>query len=244
MISCDKSEWVAGYALGSLSPDETAEFERHLPTCQSCQADLRAYRSVVDQLALAAPVVQPPAHLRQDILNKIPVSRPVAQPVKATPPVSFLAWLGRLVQAHPLAWGAASLVLAAALVFSATMLVQDYQRQQTQAIPFNFIVMHDTDPQGDYHALLVINDKGQFGTLITDNLAVLPAQNEYQLWLVKDGVRTSGGTFKVNDAGYGWLKMDMTNKPSLYEYTSFGVTVEPKGGSPQPTGQKVLTGSQ
>ena len=42
MIPCDKSEWVAAYNLGSLDADEREQFERHLPTCQSCQADLRA----------------------------------------------------------------------------------------------------------------------------------------------------------------------------------------------------------
>jgi anti-sigma-K factor RskA len=110
-------------------------------------------------------------------------------------------------------------------------------------MPFHVVILHDaSNPQDDFNGMLVISDDGQFGTLITDNLKVLTAQSNYQLWLVKDGTRTSGGVFSVNDAGYGWLKI--TSKTSLLSYQSFGVTVEPAGGSMAPTGLKVLGGNQ
>src|SRR5450759_6030751 len=48
---------------------ERKQCERHLAECQACQADLRAYQSVVNQLALAAPVQTPPVGLRHTILQ-------------------------------------------------------------------------------------------------------------------------------------------------------------------------------
>ena len=241
MIPCDKSEWVAGYALGSLDADEREQFERHLSTCQSCQADLRAYQSTLDELAVAAPRVEPPARLRTVILQK--ATRTTSQPLQTARPASGFAWLVQLFQAHRTTWAIASLVVIVALIFTNVLVVVQYnQRQQAEATPFHFVALHDTNPQGNGNALLVISDDGQFGTLITDNLKVLVDQNNYQLWLVKDGTRTDGGLFTVNSAGYGWLKIQ--EKGNLLDYQSFGVTVEPAGGSMAPTGQKVLGGTQ
>jgi anti-sigma-K factor RskA len=242
VIPCDKKEWVAAYVLGSLDADEREVFERHLSTCQSCQAELRAYQSVMDELALAVSQVEPPARLRRAILQKTaPVPLQPQQPVRRS---SVSAWIGQLFQVHRTAWAIASLVIILALVFTNIFMVVQYnQRQQAEVTPFHTVILHDaTNPLGGLKAMLVISDDGQFGTLISDNLQVLTAQNNYQLWLIKDGTRTSGGVFTVNDAGYGWLKI--TSKTSLLDYQSFGVTVEPAGGSMAPTGLKVLGGNQ
>ncbi len=241
MIPCDKSDWVAGYALGSLDPDERELFEHHLSGCMSCQADLRAYRHVMDGLALAAPHVEPPARLRAAILNQ--AAHAVSQPLQPAHDSSGSSWLTRLFSAHPTAWVIGSLAVIVALIFSTILFaVQDNLHQQAQATPFHEVTLHDTNPQGNANALLVISDDGQFGTLITDNLTVLSDQNQYQLWLTKDGTRTSGGVFTVNSAGYGWLRVE--SKTSLLDFQSFGVTIEPAGGSMAPTGLKVLGGNQ
>jgi anti-sigma-K factor RskA len=242
VIPCDKSEWVAAYNLGSLDADEREQFERHLPTCQSCQADLRAYQSLMGELALAVPQVEPPARLRRAILQK--TAPAAAQPTQPGRRFSATSWLGQLFQTHRTTWVIASLLVILALIATNVFIVVQYnQRQQAEAMPFHVVILHDaSNPQDDLNGMLVISDDGQFGTLITDNLKVLTAQSNYQLWLVKDGTRTSGGVFSVNDAGYGWLKI--TSKTSLLSYQSFGVTVEPAGGSMAPTGLKVLGGNQ
>lgn len=242
MIPCEKSESVAGYALGSLDPEDRQKFERHLATCEACQADLRAYQRVMGELALAAPAVEPSARLRAAILQKAVPARPAPQSLQPARPGSGGSWLGRIFQAHSPAFAVAGLVLIVALVFSNVFLwSQVNQRQQAQATPFHMVTLHSPDPNNDAKALLVISDDGQFGTLISDNLTILNDQSQYQLWLVKDGTRTNGGLFTVNDAGYGWLKIQ--SKTSLLEYQSFGITVEPAGGSLTPTGPKVLGGA-
>lgn len=70
---------------------------------------------------------------------------------------------------------------------------------------------------------------------------MLPADKVYQLWLIRDGQRTSGGTFTVDANGRGQVPI---HPPlPIREYQSMGVTVEPTGGSPGPTGARVLRGS-
>ncbi len=89
--------------------------------------------------------------------------------------------------------------------------------------------------------VIIMSKNGEQGTLVVDRLPALDPKHQYQLWLNKPGERDSGGVFSVDDAGYASLWV--WSRDPLAEYTSFGITVEPAGGSPGPTGQKVLGGS-
>lgn len=239
MIPCEKSEMVAGYALGNLEENERELFERHLATCKACQEELRAYQRVVDELALSAPMVNPPPRLRAAILQKT-TPQPSRLPADAAPAGS---WFRRFFQNLSPAWGIASLALILALVFSNIYFIQQAnQAQQAAGSPFHVSLLHSANqPVGNATAMVIVSEHGLFGTLVTDNLPPLNNQQQYQLWLNKDGKKTSGGIFSVNPSGYGWLKIE--SKTSLLEIQSFGVTIEPAGGSPAPTGQKVLGGN-
>ena len=63
-----------------------------------------------------------------------------------------------------------------------------------------------------------------------EDFPVLEYGLSYQLWLTRDGERTSGGTFRVDDAGIGSLLIALEGPLDSYE--AMGVTVEPWGGSP------------
>ena len=88
--------------------------------------------------------------------------------------------------------------------------------------------------------LLIISRDGEHGALVVDGLPDLSEAQEYQLWLIRDGQRTSGGTFFLNKTGYGilWVR----SPEPLDSFSGFGITIEPEGGSPDPTGDKVLGG--
>lgn len=70
----DESIWLRAYeyALGTLPPEETMEFERHLREgCEECAAELKRARDVEGNLGLAAAPVAPPAHLRDALLKRV-----------------------------------------------------------------------------------------------------------------------------------------------------------------------------
>ena len=46
---------TGGYALDALSGPEREAFERHLPGCASCQAEVRGLHETAARLALSAP---------------------------------------------------------------------------------------------------------------------------------------------------------------------------------------------
>ncbi len=235
MNTAHVTDYIPAYALECLDAEEREQVAQHLASCPACQAELRAYQSLVGELSLAVPRLTPPAGLRQKILGAVTPapSRPVAQP-------GIFSRLGTFFQAALPVWGAVSLVLVIALVVTNVIAWQKVQ-SSPNPVTFHVITLSSTQPNSNATALLVISDAGKYGTLVTDNMKVLDSQWQYQLWLMKDGKRTSGGVFTVNAEGYGWLKVE--SQASLLDFTSFGVTVEPKGGSLSPTGAKVLGSS-
>jgi anti-sigma-K factor RskA len=88
--------------------------------------------------------------------------------------------------------------------------------------------------------LIVVSQDGSHGTLVVDRLPRLDESQQYQLWLIQDGKRVSGAVFSVGEDGYGSVWVSAPE--ALIQYSQFGVTIEPTGGSPSPTGERVLFG--
>jgi anti-sigma-K factor RskA len=103
------------------------------------------------------------------------------------------------------------------------------------------VAMVGTDAVPAAVGTLVISEDGEYGTLVVDGLPALDPDHQYQLWLIRDEQQTSGGVFSVNPEGYGALWI--SSPEPLSSYPVFGITIEPEGGSPGPTGDKVLGSS-
>ena len=235
MSSAHVTDHISAYALGILEETERAEIALHLESCPACREELRSYLAVVDHLPLAVPQRTPPKRLRAAILQA--AAAQAEEPRKQRS--GLLSWLARPL--NPLV-GLVGLILI--LILGAFNI---YQWQQAATGPttfseFRLVAMTPPQPTGqNTSGVLVINQRGTLGTLVVDGLTKLDESQQYQLWLTKDGIRTSGGVFNVFGGGYGYLYI--RSPEPLGSYTSFGVTIEPKGGSPAPTGDKVLGGN-
>jgi len=74
-MNCEQIQpLLEAYALNALNPDEQAQVEQHLAACPTCQRLLNEYTEVTgllpDALAAASPV-QPPASLKESLLQKV-----------------------------------------------------------------------------------------------------------------------------------------------------------------------------
>jgi anti-sigma-K factor RskA len=227
---------LPAYALGSLDEAETWEVAAHLANCESCSQELRAYQAVVDELPLAIARRQPPAGLKERIMQRA-IGNTQAAPAMVKPQRSFI----QSIFSFAPAWGLASLVLAVVLGASNFMLWQRLGRvEQAIQTDLTTLPMQGTENAPAATGLLVISRNGEYGALIVDGLPHLDYDHQYQLWLIQDGKRTSGGIFSVDEEGYGHVPVE-SPRP-LIQFSSFGVTIEPAGGSPSPTGKKVLSG--
>ncbi|HWF47997.1 MAG TPA: anti-sigma factor, partial [Bryobacteraceae bacterium] len=78
---------------------------------------------------------------------------------------------------------------------------------------------------------------------VAANLPNLPKDKEFQLWLVRseDPKVVNVGTFVPDDQGRAMV--EFTDPTEVSDLTSVAVTDEPKGGSTEPTGTKLLVGA-
>lgn len=253
---------IPAYALGCLDEPDLLQVARHLPRCPACRAALEAHAGTVDQLALSVPLVEPPAELRQRVLARVEQraredqrdlgerqvnARPhpaAAQDARKAAGRGLTGWLETLLPAPRLsraAW-AAALLLLAALAVNNLLLWSEINALQTRLPAGNVRIVNlvGTPDAPDALGYLMIFPNEPYGTLVVEDVPLLEEGYQYQLWLIRDGRRTSGGVFSVDENGYGTLQIQ-SDQP-LHSYPSFGVTVEPAGGSEGPTGQKVLGG--
>ena len=228
---------IPAFALSCLDGEEMARVAEHLRACQECQVELRAYQSVVDQLPLAVPQVEPSQHVKRALFARV---EQVPSPQEK--PSAWVRFKNIFKLATP-AWGLASLALVVVLLLSNLALWRQVGQLQADGggTALRVVNLAGTEFAPDASGIIVISQDGEHGTLVVDDLPDLSPEQQYQLWLIQDGERTSGGVFSVKQGGYA-AKVIYAPQP-LVDYGSFGVTIEPTGGSPGPTGEKVLGGN-
>lgn len=226
---------LPAYALGALDLAEALQIEAHLSGCTDCRAELQAYLPVVEQLPLAVAMSVPGAQVKSRLLAQVTSS-------KLPPPLpGWRARLAGLFRAPQLPLRLAGLAVILLLVVSNLGLWQQ-MNQLLRPAGFHIVELSGTEQFPDAKGILIISEEGSEGTLVVEHLPELDESQQYQLWLIENGKRTSGGVFSPRESGYG--RLWVASPGSLLVYDSFGVTIEPAGGSPGPTGDKVLGGDQ
>jgi anti-sigma-K factor RskA len=87
---------------------------------------------------------------------------------------------------------------------------------------------------------MLVDKQRAVGVLFVWNLPKLETGQNYQAWLINaQGDRISGGIF-IPEENQLYTTVVITSPKPLGEFSGLGVTVEPSGGSPAPTGPRVL----
>ena len=224
---------VPGYVLACLEEAEQIRAREHLAVCSNCRAEVTAYQDVVDQLGMAAPDVVCPGDLKERLMARVQPPLPVRAELRSS-------WWARvreaLLRTAP-RWGVASAVLVVVLFISNLVLLQRVQPSSAM----DTIILRGTAGYPEAVGMIVVGVHGDEGALVVDSLAPLDEAHQYQFWLIKSVQRSSGGVFSVDEDGYAVLWLE--SEEPLANYETFSVTIEPAGGSPGPTGDKVLGGS-
>ena len=97
-----------------------------------------------------------------------------------------------------------------------------------------------TEPTARARGMIAVSDTGQAAVLLTLDLPPLPPDKVYQVWLIKGGRGFDSGVFTVDSNGYGQTIIQLF--APLGWFDAIGITIEPSGGSPGPTGDSVLKG--
>jgi anti-sigma-K factor RskA len=217
------------YAIDALSDDEAAAFRTHLDTCVACCEEVRELRSAAARMGASEAIV-PPAHLKERVLeaaDRTPQLPPKVTSIKARRPNG---WMPKLLTA----------AAAVVLIVGAVLGIGQLQRGD-DTVPLAAGVSQVFEAP-DAHTAEVKTAKGVLrvatspskGEMAVDtrDLAPLDDDHVYQLWAIVDGTMTSAGLVEDKDAG-AHMAMPAAG-------TQVAITVEPAGGSQEPTTDPII----
>src|SRR5215468_5263826 len=98
----------------------------------------------------------------------------------------------------------------------------------------------DEAPQAN--AKVVWDTKAQRWVIYIFDLPTPPSDKDYQLWYVTKDAKISAAVFRTDEQGRTVLKLTLP-PDALDDLAATAVTLEPRGGSPQPTGKFYLKAS-
>ncbi|MFD3734755.1 anti-sigma factor domain-containing protein [Streptomyces sp. NPDC058632] len=258
----DLHSLAAPYALDALEPAERVRFERHLTTCRRCAAEVRVLAEDAVRLAWSTAAPAPPA-LRDRVMAAVrttpqdpaPAPAPVSGPPERTraraPQLPPHVWgTGPVPQAGrrhrmPLFVPFATVTAAAALVVAALFAVQANRTQDqltaerdrareiahVLAAP-DALANSGRDARGG--TIGVIASASERSAVVTlGGYGNPPNGRVRQLWLMRPGAQPRSLGLFESDTPLVTSGLDTSA-------TSLAVTVEPDGGSPQPTTQPIV----
>lgn len=224
------------YALDAVDDLERVAFERHLGDCSTCRDEVAGFRLTVGRLAASSPAV-PPQRLRDSVLGEISRTRQLRPEVSEGGP----ARRGRLrtvVSGMPTVLAvAASSLLVLVLGLSAVLAVQQDRLSDSEA---RAQALEELLAEPDLERTEQVSGGGTLRVVAGDGKALvtlrdagmLPADRDYQLWLVPDSGNPVPSVLLDEQGGRAYLD-------SVGEATALAVTVEPAGGSQRPTSDVV-----
>jgi len=237
------------YALDALDDGaELKRFIRHLGRCRACAEEVQGFRGVAAALAFAA-AAEPPPELRNRVMAAVGHTRQLP-PVTPRPRLrAWLLWAPPSVWLPRLAMVTAAAAIAAVVVLSIALADARQQlnsvRAQSQSIATVLAepgILTVTGPvtSGGTATVVLSADKREL-VVATNGLAALPADKAYQLWLIgPSSTRQSA----VRSAGLLPPAVAGLTKPvvaaGLVAGDKLGLTVEPAGGTSQPTTTPIL----
>lgn len=244
---CERlADLIPAYSIGATDPDETAFVQANLSRCPEAAAQLAEFTTLADGLHYATPPAQAPARILTAIQGQIAPSpivrtlRPVrrwAQGIAAAAVVALIVginlfWAGRLEDAER-----RQTLLRTQLTDQQTALAligaADSQRVALPAI-------NPAKPDSPPAAHLISAPAQAVAVLNVQSFPTLSPDQAYQIWLIKDGKRVSGGLFRVDPAG--GATVIIRAPAALSAYDEVGITPEPVGGSLAPTAPPVVRG--
>ncbi len=252
------------YALGGLSAAEMAQVEAFLAQHPEKQAEVEAMSDAASLLAEAVPDLEPPSHVKTAVIGH--VQRSAVKEVSSRPKVistdlssSKKGWVSRFSVFRPLvalaSVGAmAVLALSVVQVVSLQRQMDTLQGQNTalsqSLVDQGWLVSYLLDDEVDKFSIagtegspgssgqLLLRENGADGILLVSDLSPLAADQTYQFWAINSETAVDAGLFTIGEDGIGILRVDLDEPIENFE--AIGVSIEPAGGSSEPTGEIVM----
>jgi anti-sigma-K factor RskA len=215
------------FVLGALPDEERREFEEYLASHPERQAEIDELGAVAGLLALSPQEQEPPPELRRSLMAVVEAERPRA----ASGPARMSEFPG----IRTLTLGAAALLVIGLFIWN-VMLQEHIHDLQSQAPRDGRLVALEgfgAARQARVEVMILDDDRA---VLMAEDMPPVPEEKTFQIWVIENNVRKAGGLFEPREE---WVVTSV--EIPLDGADAIAVTVEPKGGSPQPTTDPMLT---
>lgn len=250
------------YILGRLTAGNRKQFEAHLKSgCPECTRELAELQEALSLLPLMARQQSPPARIKDRLMATVSVGGgAAARPQAKVEPILVAQqrpWFGYAVAAVFLLvviiLGIYTNDLISTIGVKDQQIVElrdELQRKEEilkvlQSPKIDVVLMNGLEPSPAGYGKIIWDPVKKVAIFQVSNLPTVPQDKDYQLWIIKDKKPISAGVFAVTnekekEVFFKVMDLAVSEKKDI---DAFAVTLEPKGGVPQPTGKMYLLGT-
>jgi hypothetical protein len=252
-------EFCSLYFLNDINEKEFAEMKAVLDSGDpEFQKIYHNMKNVFLHLSLAAELTEPPQRIKEKIFSEIH-GEDIYQSVKISEKLAGFLGLNR-----PVLSLAVILILfvgVVTLAFYLTEMIQKIKIQKTEIVELKnnierknellnileskeieVVIMNGLDVNPAGYGKILWNPETKSAILQVSNLPVINKGKNYQLWLIKNNIPVSAGVFDISEEKENFFKIENLAETEKQNINAFAVTLEPKGGTAQPTGEMYLLG--
>jgi len=257
-------ELLPFYALDALNDEERELVESYLAEHPEAREEVNDLRSGASALPYGIPPVEPPRQVKESLMARVNAdAKTRARSRERASRPSFLSFLNRMNGENILrtfTLGIATLAIVWIMILNTkisrlqseisglhnTLAAQSNSLEQIianlpKSPPSNVITvsLKGTDVQPRAHGQLIADPKEQSAVLVISGLPKLEANKTYQVWLIEGDKPVSAGLLTVDENGQGVVIV--TSEEAISSFKALAISIEPEGGSPQPTGDIVVS---
>jgi len=227
MTEPDVHTLTGPYVLDALPDAERDRFEAHLAECTFCTTEVDELRAAAVKLATQVSTPPPPA-LKANVMSAIEHVRQLPPVVHSQPAVRR-----RFSRRSVLALAAAAAVIA----FSGATALDEHRNRVAAERANEQMTSVLTQPdartvhgavQGGGEATVVVSAKADKSVVVLRGLPEPPIDRTWQLWMIDSGQTAHSVGLAAGD-------LTRVIDGSTTGMTTFGLTLEPSGGSAKPT---------
>ncbi len=260
------TELASLYAVGALVEVELREFENYLRKASPDERrELSELNDAAAMMPLALPAMPVPASIKARLFQRVEAENNVSVPTRIVPVPRKSSWLD-IFNWQPATglFAAASLLLALTTGFlfwknNQIIHQRDVLAQQVDELSklniatsqelnelitqtTKFVSLKGQETPAAQAKVFWDTKQNQWVIYVLD-LPATPSDKVYQLWYItNDAQKLSAATFRTDANGRGQIRVSVPSA-TVPKLAATAVTMEPNGGSAQPTGKIQLVGA-
>ena len=259
LMSHEQALELAGlYALDALTPDEKADVDAHLAACPLDHSEIAKLGGVTPAVASLVEPIGAPASVKRRVMEAYAADYPRNETIPtphddatfASAPAATRRWQAP----NWMGWAAAGLAVLLLAVLGVVGLnlksqadLANHRADEMAAAvaamtaPGSQVaVLHGTGAAAGVNGFAAFpTSTGGRGYMVMTDVPPAPTGKTYQAWYIVDGTPTSAGTMSADPDG----NVIAAGLEPLNGTETIAVTVEPSGGSAQPTSEPIVVGT-